>query len=515
MLKTNILTPVLSGVLAVTVAGSGVLYALDKKDKNDSSDNGGNGNTVAEKMTDKISAAAETVEKAFKGELNYGYTGNVEFELGSAVTKNLGYELAPFALTAESKQKGGKSETDLTVSYDNKSLATVYLIADADTNTYYLKCPELNDAYLSLDPDELETLASQYGINASSLSSLKTLNLPTGALSGTQAQPDLSGITDMLKDIDVKALEKDFEEYIQVVKDAIPEGETKDNIEGDINGHTYSYEVKTVDVTLKTVTDVINAVADKAKNDDVLKEQLTKLGMDASQYDTMIQSLTSAYTSIPEAQLNTKLLSADLYTYNGEYVGFDIYLSGYGDFKLVSINNDDVFAIDLSGTLSGSTFGLKGAFENNDDALNGSLDFTANGGESVDVAASLKITDLKTVGDNFSGSVDFNFKSDGTDVSASIASASTEDVLDVSASATVNGEKAGSVKITGEKTEASDVTLPSGTIYKLDKEGMTAYEQSADVDGFLNHIKEVLGNELGEKMLSGYNSLKSGATTAE
>ena len=77
MVKKNVLTPVLAGVLGVTVAGSGVLYVLDNKDGGKTSDKDNittdtavkakAGETAFARVQDKVQATAEKVEKAFNG----------------------------------------------------------------------------------------------------------------------------------------------------------------------------------------------------------------------------------------------------------------------------------------------------------------------------------------------------------------------------------------------------------------------------------------------------------------
>lgn len=517
MLKTNLLTPVLSVTLAAAVAGSGVLYVLDRKDKNSNTEADKaekNENTVLAKVSDRISGAAATVEKAVNGESDNGYTFNADITFGEVFTDLAGTEIKPVSFKADSKIKGGKSEADLQLSYDSKSLANVYIITDNDTGTVYLKCPELGDSFLSMNPDDLAGLLKSVG-GAAKLPTGSSYALPSGfgtttaavsgmdllgGLGGAAQMPNLDSLKDAFKDVDLEALSKDLEEYWKVIKDTVPEGVKKEDISGDIAGHSYTYEVKSIDITLGTLKDMVTALADKAKDDQLLKDDLAKAGVTEEQYKQLIDSIVSTTNSISEQQAQQKLFSLDVYSYEGEEVGFDLSLMGMGSIKMVSINTEEVFAIDMDANFSGASAKLNGAFEMNGDAVNGSaaLD-VSKGTESL---ASVKMTakDLVLSEDNLTGSLIVDVTADGKTVSAALDSTGTADEPAIDLGVTYNGKKAFDLKVKGEKTDASDVTVPSGNIIPLTQDGIKTFQESCDVEGFKAHIKEVLGDELYAKL---------------
>ena len=90
----------------------------------------------------------------------------------------------------------------------------------------------------------------------------------------------------------------------------------------------------------------------------------------------------------------------------------------------------------------------------------------------------MTFTDLQAQGELFSGSMkyDLTVVDAGETVSPSIelVSNSTEDKLDI----TVNIEESGTnyltVTVTGEETDASDITVPSDNIYSFDESGVEA-----------------------------------------
>lgn len=505
MLKSNLLTPVLSGVLAVTVAGSGVLYVLDRNDKKGSDGAADAKNTtVMSKMSKKLSSAAAAVQDVVKGEAENGYTCNAVLDFGEVFTEEAGFEIKPVSLKADSKVKGGKSETDLQLAYDSNSLANVYIITDSDTNTVYLKCPELGDAYLSMSPDDLQSLLKKSGVT-SQIGNNTNINLPAAVL-GSSAVPGnsmnngLNTLQEAFKDIDFDALSKDIEEYWQTVKDIIPEGTKKDDITGDISGHSYTYEVKSVDITVGTMKDMMTAIANKAKDDTLIKDNLIKSGISEEQYNKLIDSLTSSTSSISEQQAQQKLFTVDVYSYEGEEVGFQLDLSGVGTIKMVSINTEEVFAIDVDASMQSSKIALKGAFEMDDDTINGSADLNVTSANNKAVSANLAIKDLMLAENQLTGSIGLDFTADGKSLSANLSSTGTEEKPNISIDVNYNGKKAVGLNITGEKTGASDVTTPSGTIFPMTEEGLSSFQQSCNVEGFKAHIKEVLGDELYAKL---------------
>lgn len=506
MLKTNLLTPVLSGVLAVTVAGSGVLYVLDRNDKNETVETSvTDENTVLAKVSDRISGAAASVEKAVKGESESGYTLTADLTFGEVFTELTGTEIKPISLKADSKIKGGKSEADLQVSYNANSLANVYIITDNDTGTVYLKCPELNDSFLSMTPDDLAALLKDTGA-AAKLPTNSNYTLPSvngmdlSALTGNTQIPGLEGLQDALKDIDFEAISKDLEEYWNIIKDTVPEGEAKEDITGEIAGHSYTYQVKTVSITLGTVKDMVTALADKAKDDQLLKDNLAKAGITEDQYKQMIDSLISVTNGINEQQSAQQLFSLDIYSYEGKEVGFNVNMMGLASVKAVTINTEEVFAIDVNASFSGASVKLNGSFDMEGDAVNGSAALDVSQGTNALVSAKMTAKDLVISDTYVTGSLSLDVTADGKNFNVAFESAGSADAPEITLGADYNGKDAFDLKIKGEKTDASDVTVPTGQIYPLTKEGMASFEASCDVEGFKAHIKEVLGDELYAKL---------------
>ena len=167
---------------------------------------------------------------------------------------------------------------------------------------------------------------------------------------------------------------------------------------------------------------------------------------------------------------------------------------------MVSINTEEVFAIDVDASMQSSKIALKGAFEMDDDTINGSADLNVTSANNKAVSANLAIKDLMLAENQLTGSIGLDFTADGKSLSANLSSTGTEEKPNISIDVNYNGKKAVGLNITGEKTGASDVTTPSGTIFPMTEEGLSSFQQSCNVEGFKAHIKEVLGDELYAKL---------------
>jgi len=497
MVKSSVLTPILSGVLAVSVAGSGAFIAIDQMKKSDKASESNNKaivhevkNTAVKHVEDKINAALDTAEQAIKGELDFAYDTNIEFEFGDAFTDELGTSVKPFTLKTKTAQKGGLSKASLTAEYGGERLATGDLIADNENGVVYLRCAELNEDYLCCSKADFENYYNQLlsssgaGVNMMSASTLKA--------------PKFNELKEVIDNIDYEALYDDFAGYVEAVKDALPEGKEKDNISGDINGYEYDYAVKTVEITGKVVQNVVAAVVDRAADDAFLKDYVSQMGVDANSYDKMIESLRNEYSKVSDEELVKSYVTFDVYYDNDNPTGFNIKLDNGGFIKLILMDEEDAVGIDFKFEESNAKVTVKGAFGTEDNIINGSLNASFAEKNKEIGSFDLTIEDLQEVGDNFSGKINLSVENEDREMFAgSIVSNSTEDTVDITIKASAEGKDLGTLKITGESTDASDFSLPSGKTYNpLNKDEMEAYMKNCDTEGFMNNIKSVIGEDV-------------------
>ena len=93
MVKNKVLTPVLAGVLGLSIVGSGLGYYFVNKDSNDGKTEGGKAKLT--QVADNINNTLGTAEKAIKGELDFAYNATATVSFGEGFTEQavLAYSL--------------------------------------------------------------------------------------------------------------------------------------------------------------------------------------------------------------------------------------------------------------------------------------------------------------------------------------------------------------------------------------------------------------------------------------
>ena len=104
MVKNKVLTPVLAGVLGLSIVGSGLGYYFVNKDSNDGKTEGGKAKLT--QVADNINNTLGTAEKAIKGELDFAYNATATVSFGEGFTEKACVSLQPISVTTVTKQKG-------------------------------------------------------------------------------------------------------------------------------------------------------------------------------------------------------------------------------------------------------------------------------------------------------------------------------------------------------------------------------------------------------------------------
>lgn len=548
MAKSSVLTPILAGVLGVSVVGSGIAYYnvyVKNADKDDDAKGGKKNNSnvalSVDQAAENIEEQIDKAQKLAKGEFDGGYKGTVTYtppsdgEIGQMGIKGI-------TMGAEAKQKDKMSGMDYSVAYDSKSLLTVSVVYDNDNETAYVKIPELSDAYLYGTTDEIESWVNSNVGNP--LESFTTVNPSLGgggytddggdfsfddydygdlddftiedsaykadgalAVNAVAASSSSTPDLEALENIDFGALFEDLEGYVDTIKENAPEAKDGDDYTVTSGSESITLTTKSYTITADDAKKVAQAVADKGKADTTLKDLFTTMGMTSEDYDSIWSSLTDGLDSnVPDD--NTDTLTLDVY-YNGDEVqGLKAVPSDNEDNEqiyFVLASDKDKLILDCDTALDGQKITGSGLVTIADDTLNGSLtlkndadydafEFTVsfNGLTANDDELTGGLSYGGKVGDDaFNLKFDFNCKGDDSDVTV------TGDVA---------GQDIGVLNVTSQKTDASDITVPSGTGYKLtDEQQLQSYTESCDVEGWMNTVKEAVGEEL-------YNEIFGAAT---
>ncbi|MBR1562016.1 MAG: hypothetical protein IJ645_02285 [Ruminococcus sp.] len=497
MVKSKLLTPVLAGVLGVSVAGSALGYVLVNRDSDSKSGKKSATDVVSpvEKLTDGFNAATtteavENAEKALKGELDFSYDAKATLSFGEGFKKLSGKsDMGSIAVTANANQNGNKASADVAVLYNDNDLVSLNAVIDRDSGNAYVQVPQLSDAYMSVNYEEFISQAQSQLTQSFDFSQLEQL---AGSF-----QFDPAAMTESLSG------------YAQAIADNFPEGKDGDDVSGDISGYEYSYTTKTYTLTGNDLYNILKAVLEQAKNDQNLSDlydqitttaasQGTNLGIS---YSDFIDKLMEEYGG--SVKDTGELFSFDVYFNQDIPAGFKIDQEGFVmDCKTVLTGTVTAVDFNLAYAENGSLT-IVGAAEEEDGVTNGSFELKS---DIDDDAVEGKLT-LTNVGPN-GGSIriDGSADNDGTPVSGwfEIITSVSEDEMSLTVDTGYNGENFVTVSFEGKKTDVKEVTVPTGKIYDItDEASRNEFLDTVDTDKFLENIKSVLGEDLYNEFFNG------------
>lgn len=487
-MKKSLMSALLAGVMALSVVTTGCGKNDEEKNKSEKS---------VKEITHSISDTIEQAEKAIKGELEFAYDANLNVTFGSVMKDLVGVELKPIDVSTSAKQKGKKTSADIAVNYDSKSLVSLNSVFDHTTETMYFKVPELSDAYLTGTVNDFAELAKR-----------GEKLVPSEDEKSTSADIDLNkDMLNVLKGIDFEKLGDDLDTYVDLIKEKAPEAKKGDNISGEIDGHKYDYTTKSYEINGNDVKTIADAVVDKAKKDSLIKDIAIAMGCSEDEYNSSLDSaLKSFIEDITGDAAEESVVINVYYNKDGEYRGWSSKDEDV-DFNIVLIDNDDVFAMDYIIKFDGTEVTLKGSAAKTDDKINGEFKFNANMQEEGNFNGKFVVTDLEAKEGIFKGTIssEFNLNVSGVIITPKIVikSNSTNDKLDLSCSLGMGDVDYVTLAMTCEKTDASDITLPTGTMYNMTNEDdMKKYMSSCDVNKLTENIKNALGEELYNAIIS-------------
>lgn len=477
MLKKSVLTPVLSGVLAVTVVGSGVgYYNVFVKD--------GDAKTDAKKKDEKTSKSVvitadeaaksieETIGKAVQlanGELDAGYKASVTYTMPNS---DLGVQNISFDL--EAKQKDKMSSADYSLNCDGKSAISMNLVYDNENEQVYLKIPELSDAYLVDNAENIGSMADGLSITAN----------PVDVAGGDE-------ILNELNDYDFSALFDDLATYVDTIKENGPQATDGEKYTISKDGVSIDLDTKSYKITAKDAKKVADAIASKGKSDAVLKDFFTKACGEAVDYDSMWDDLTDIDES------DTSAIEIDVYYDGDNFAGLYGRSDDGGNFRFVAASTETDILVEGGSVDGDDTMVIDGHITFKDDTLDGkvSMEMVEYGYKT---GFTMEYKSVTVTDDAAKGEIVYNATQDGQEsMNLSINLNCSGNDVDITMSASAQGEAVGTVSIKAQETNASDITVPTGTFYKLsDENELQQYLEGCDMDGWMNSLKDVIGEDM-------------------
>ena len=418
----------------------------------------------------------------FSGEADTASKTNATIEFGKGVTDALGAEVKPLSLTSETKLKGAKAGTDISITYDGNNLASLNGVYDNEAKKVYIKVPELSDAYLSASSDDFNNFKDQ--LFSSEATDLKSVT-------GISALSALSSIKN-LSNIKVDKYEKILDDYIKVITDKLPEEYEKDDFKGKISEVEYSYKQRTYTLTSDNIKNIIEAVFEKLKSDEDVKKLAvdilgSALGLTEDDYaakvDDAKNSLLKEVSQVEKAEIS--LIYDD-----DDVVGIKL-----NDVTFVCVDENDAYALSVEGEGANCLFTAVKDGKKLD--IDCESNITAADEDTQDVSFVLNIEDFEiTDKENGLANGDVKLKAKFGDDTAKldVVYKAEESKQNSEINISANDTQYAKITLLSEITNASDVSIPSGTIYTMDE--IEKYQSSMKLDKFITNIQKALGDDL-------------------
>ena len=463
---------------------------------------------TAEEAEKKVEENIDNAQKAVKGELEGSY------KVITTYNAPKDKDIKPVTLTMEVKQKDKLTGMNYAIGYDSKDLLTVNAVYDNEKETAYAVIPELSDGVLTGTSEEIKNMVSNSVTPmAQTAASTATGNAEADDAQAATAAVSAASVPDMeaLKNIDVQALSEDITTYVDTFKENFPEAtDGKDYVVSD-GGVEITLKTKSYVVTPEDSQKLSKAISDKALADKTLKDVFTAAGATEENYK-------SIWDSFAQTKEDAETTYFDVY-YNADEspVGF----AKKSDEK--KVEQFFVIASDEKNIIIDSKLGdqtsdkdIKGHFTYENQTLNGKMTVT-NKTQDYNKVATFEYKDLTVSGNTVVGDAIFTSSADGTE---SIKVPYSFDMNDnggtMEMKAKVAGEDMGTVKTEVQKTDASDITVPTGTTFKMaDQESLQKYTESCNVEGWQEDVKKALGDELYEKVFGAPQADDAAVATEE
>ena len=519
MIKNKVLTPVLSGVLAVSVVGSGVgYYFVNKGEPEKTMD------TMKVSMTQveqTVNTTVDDVQKAVNGKLDFAYDADLKITVGnSEAMKNSGVQVQPIEVSTKVRQKGQNSSAEIAAKYNGSTLATLETVYARDSKTGYVRIPELSSAYIKATEADIQKLVddaqkkytSKYQLKLDTNQRQTKTNQNRIADIKPKEKFDVNKIKEMLPDLsalDSKKVEEKLNKWVEIVKGKITEKADNGTVSGDIEGNSYNYKVKTYSISGKQAQEAILAVLDDIAADKDIKKVFDDFYAKQSEANKKASGIKSFAELIAkmkselkmDASQQNKVASLDVYYDGNEPAGAAFSFDGKTYAKAVIINKSDVNAIDafITDNNGNANFTVKGSSKLADGKVSGKYTLDCKGKNSNNTNVSLTLDKVVVKDKTFSGTVTLDFKASsatGSNKSGSfkISGTADEDKKDLKINISANGINVLTVDFKMNKTKATDVSIPTTNVFTVDQ--LDAYRATCDIEGFKQNLSSALGINL-------------------
>lgn len=418
------------------------------------------------------------------------FTFNISPEFASIIGLT---EIKPISAKFESSTKNGSSNFNGALSYNNKNLASLEMLFDMNTSDYYFKVPELSSAYLLMSMKEImdESAAD------------------TGFDTGFDYKEYMKNVSALMNGdlLSEEVLNAILKKYSSDVYSNVKTVEVKKNVELNASNVKSSYNKLTVTMTDKDMHDIAIAILEDAKSDkDLVKILVALQVVKEDEYnkaiDTAINDLKTNESTLTNKPLVNMILYVDnngnivsrefviaddnntsfgyATTKNGAKMGFDVWAKE---------NDVNILQVTADGTVNGDGFTGKSVI-----ALN---NFNESYGETTTASFNVALKNVKLVGNKLDGK--FTLSSDsllGMEFVADFKAADKQQDLNLKLMG--GGIETMTLQLTSKEVPFKEVQKPSSSEQVFDMvNDMESYMGTANLDGFLTNIQNVLGEDFG------------------
>lgn len=515
-MKKSPLVPVLSGVLAASVAGSAAAFVFVDPLNNALENTFTSpekqivkvntsyfGSVVDDVFTavDSVSEATADVKEGFKTTLTIipGEEMLAEMELeGTGITS--------VGLSASAMIDNKISAQDISILINEENIITADTYIDANIPAAYFSIPELSDDLIMVSVDDLdEAMDDMMSINE------LTTALTESTESATATLEDL-GVTN-------EVMNKLTEKYINIVFDSIDDVSRSTNVKGDVNGAEFNYTTLTVELTYQDFYDITVNVLEEVKEDEDIKnifinaynevaqtnpEEVMEMTADemyadfVTDIDEMLADMETSVEEDEETDMDDEFAKVvEWLDKDNNLVGFELSsLVEDEEFSMgmLFVDNEKEYAIE-EWVFDGYTVAMSidGYLEKDGKAVTGNIEAVSDG-VTMDFDFDKFLVDEEA--DIMSGSFALNMVSGEGEYQESIGikftAETTNSVKTSSITAIENEEELFTIKVANETIPFTSIVIPE---YKYTIDQMEEYLESCDTEAYLDSVKNKLGED--------------------
>lgn len=424
---------------------------------------------------------------------------NLTFSISPEFVAMMGLpEIKPISAKFENTTKNGLSSFNGVLSYDDKALASLEMLFDISTSDYYFKVPELSSAYLLMSMkdmmDEAAVVDTGFDYN-------EYMNNISALMDG-----------DLLSE---KTMNTMLKKYSSDIYSNIKTVEIEKNAKVSASDVNSSYNKISVTMTDKDAYNIAMAVLEDAKADKDLVKILVALQVLAEdEYNESIDTAINELKANESSLTNEPLLNMILYVDgNGNIMG--------REFKAIDDSNT---SFGYATTKNGAKMGFDVWFKENDvnvfevtakgnitkDGFTGDSVIAVNYfdefyGETTTTSFNVALDKVKLEDNKLDGK--FTLTSDallGMEFVADFKAADKQQDMNIKMMA--GGIETMGLQLTSKEVPLKDAKMPSSSEQVFDINDIESYLGTADLEGFMTNIQNVLGEDFGplfEGLLSG------------